>query len=101
MIIPKSAQIAIAIKTIRPKAQFSNGENYASLVWNDTEQTKPTEEEYNQAVIDYDAKQYQRDRLQTYPNTNDLIVALWEKVVEGRSESADALELKRQGVRAN
>ena len=66
MIIPKSAQIAIAIKTIRPKAQFSNGENYASLVWNDTEQTKPTEEEYNQAVIDYDAKQYQRDRAVAY-----------------------------------
>ena len=43
--------------------------------------------------------QYQRDRLKEYPNTNDLIVALWEKVMEDRSESADALEVKRQEVK--
>ena len=47
----------------------------------------------------YNNSQYQRDRLQGYPNTNDLIVALWEKVIEGRSESADALEVKRQEVK--
>ena len=66
MIIPRAIQIAIAIKTIRPKAQFANGEDYASLIWNDTEQTKPTKEEYNQAVSDYDAKKYQRDRAVEY-----------------------------------
>ena len=52
-----------------------------------------------QLKLEYDALQYQRDRIQKYPNTNDLIVALWEKVVEGRSESADALEVKRQEVK--
>ncbi len=44
-------------------------------------------------------KKYQRDRIEKYPNTNDLIVALWEKVIEGRSESADALEVKRQQIK--
>ena len=28
-----------------------------------------------------------------------LLVALWEKVVEGRPEAADALEIKRQAVK--
>ena len=28
-----------------------------------------------------------------------LIVALWEKVIEGRPEAADALEVKRQAVK--
>ena len=48
---------------------------------------------------EWQSLQYQRDRVRKYPNTNDLIVALWEKVMEGRSESADALEVKRQEVK--
>lgn len=30
-----------------------------------------------------------------------LVVALWEKIVEGRSETADALQTKRLAVKAN
>ena len=48
---------------------------------------------------DFTNIKYQRNRASEYPNTNDLIVALWEKVIEGRSESADALEVKRQEVK--
>ena len=65
-----------------------------------SEKEQPSDEtieaKLKELQADYDSKQYQRDRLQEYPDTNDLIVALWEKVVEGRSESADALEVKRQ-----
>ena len=71
--------------------------------WGSSEVSQPTEEEIQAKLAelqaDYDSKQYQRDRLQEYPDTNDLLVALWEKVVEGRSESADALEVKRQEVK--
>ena len=48
---------------------------------------------------EYDSKYYARARQQNFPNEHDLIVALWEKVIEGRSESADALEVKRQEVK--
>ena len=54
---------------------------------------------YEKKLAEYNSKKYQHDRLQKYPNTNDLIVALWEKVVEGRDESSDALEVKRQEVK--
>jgi len=48
---------------------------------------------------DYDAKSYARNRRSKFPNEHDLLIALWEKVIEGRSESADALEVKRQEVK--
>lgn len=35
-----------------------------------------------------------------YPNYEDLLVALWEKVMEGRGEVADTLEAKRQSVKS-
>ena len=66
-------------------------------------QTPPTEEQIQAKLTElqsaFDAQAYARTRQQNYPNTDDLIVALWEKVMEGRSESADALEVKRQEVK--
>ena len=43
--------------------------------------------------------QYELLRQANYPSTNDLIVALWEKVVEDRPESAAALEESRQAIK--
>ena len=78
-----------------PDAKFSSVGD--EITWSkENSYSQPTEDEIN---AKFQASQYQRDRLQEYPNTNDLIVALWEKVVEGRSESADALEVKRQEVK--
>lgn len=66
-------------------------------------QTPPTEEviqaKLAELQAEYDAQAYARNRQQNYPNTDDLIVALWEKVMEGRGESADALEVKRQEIK--
>lgn len=39
-------------------------------------------------------------RLRDYPDVNDLIIALWEKVVEDRPDAATALETDRQAVKA-
>ena len=39
------------------------------------------------------------ERTQVYPALNDLIVALWEQVVEDRPEAATALEVDRQAVK--
>ena len=69
-----------------------------------TEGTTPPTEEAIQAKLaelqaDYDAKSYARARQENFPNEHDLLIALWEKVMEDRSESADALEVKRQEVK--
>ncbi len=34
-----------------------------------------------------------------YPSTDELVVALWEKVIEGRTENALALQAKREAVK--
>lgn len=47
-----------------------------------------------------DTRSYSEKRSSEYPSLSELNVALWEKVVEGRSESADALEAKRQEIKA-
>ena len=39
-------------------------------------------------------------RLRDYPVLDDLIIALWEKVVEDRPDTAVALEVERQAVKA-
>lgn len=50
---------------------------------------------------DYDAKSYARARQQNFPNEHDLLIALWEKVMEDRSESADALQAIRTQVKSD
>ena len=46
-----------------------------------------------------DNRTYAEKRAAEYPSLSELNVALWEKVVEGRPESADALEVKRQEIK--
>ena len=43
--------------------------------------------------------QYQRDRQVEYPSINELIVALWENVVEERAASVISLEAARQAIK--
>ena len=75
--------IISAIHKIRPDAGFSIDKDYETLQWLCEDQEKPTEQEFNNAVetekAEYDAKQYQRDRLQEYPSIQELIVALYDE----------------------
>ena len=68
-------------------------------------QTPPTEAQIQAKLkelqADYDSKSYIRNRIKNYPNTHDLLIALWEKVMEDRSESADALQAIRTQVKAD
>ncbi len=45
------------------------------------------------------ATEYQRLRQMEYPASHDMIVALWEQVVENRPETATALQEKRIAVK--
>ena len=46
-----------------------------------------------------DTTKYQRDRKAEYPSLDELIVALWENVVEERASAVVALEAVRQAVK--
>lgn len=77
--------------------------------WNVQGVSKPTAadiETFRTEVQDaYDAQQTQYARQAGYraagATIDNMIVALWEKIVEGRAGSADALQTKRMLVKAN
>ena len=48
---------------------------------------------------EWDAQEYARNRQAEYPSIDELIVALWEGVVEERMASVTALEGLRQAVK--
>ena len=49
---------------------------------------------------EYDSQEYARNRQAEYPSINELIVALWENVVEERAASVISLEATRQAIKA-
>ena len=57
-----------------------------------------------QAIVDKwnapDTRPYAEKRWGEYPSAEELIVALWENVVEERAASVIELEAKRQDVKA-
>ena len=48
---------------------------------------------------EHDSQEYARNRKAEYPSLDDLIVALWEGVVEERMASVTQLEALRQAVK--
>jgi len=56
-----------------------------------------------QEELDVDAElaatKYIRSRQAEYPSINELVVALWEQIIEGRPESAAILQAKREAVK--
>ena len=63
-----------------------------------SEKEQPSEEaietKLTELQADYDAKKYQRDRLQEYPSIQELVVALYDE------EDKQALIEKRNAVKA-
>ena len=44
-------------------------------------------------------EKYKADRRKEYPSSEELLIALWEKVIEDRPEAATALQVKREAVK--
>ena len=89
-----------------PEVDFSlqdDGDGVYIAKWNSAS-PQPSESEIETAHAEWqaeqDATQYQRDRKAEYPSMDELIVALWEGVVEERMASVTALEAVRQAVKA-
>jgi hypothetical protein len=64
-----------------------NGDEYGGLIWNEPPvyeggQKKPTKEEVEAEVsrlqAEYDAKEYQRQRVPEYPSIGDQLDAIWK-----------------------
>ena len=75
---------------------------YANLIIH-TDDEKPTQEwleaELKSQQDAYD-NDYARNRKEEYPSIDELVVALWEGVVEERMAAVTSLEGKRQAVKA-
>ena len=64
-----------------------------------SDQPQPSEAEISAGQASWDAKEYARNREAEYPSVDELIVALWEGVVEERMAAVTKLEAKRQAVK--
>ena len=63
-------------------------------------QPQPSESEIAVGQAAWDAQEYARNRQTEYPSIDELVVALWEGVVEERMAAVTSLEGKRQAVKA-
>ena len=81
----------------------SDGNGVFIVEWK-SESPQPSEAEIETAhaewQVEWDAQEYARNRQAEYPSINDLIVALWENVVEERAASVISLEATRQAIKA-
>jgi len=71
-------------------------------VWNSAS-PQPTEAEIESAHAEWqaerDSQEYARNRKAEYPTTDELVVALWEAVIEERMASSIDLQGKRTAIK--
>ena len=89
----------------KPEVDFrvsDNGSGAVIDVWL-SDSPQPSEAEIEAADAEYQAeynsKAYARNRQAEYPSIDDLVVAMWEGVVEERMASVTRLEGLRQAVK--
>tara|TARA_Y100000361_G_C10969724_1_gene243309 strand:- start:22 stop:333 length:312 start_codon:yes stop_codon:yes gene_type:complete len=94
--------IGDALLSLVPGAEWvTDGEKVTQWLSPDIDQ--PTQSEIDAEVArlqsEYDAIQYQRDRKAEYPKLDDMVVALWEAVIEERMASSIDLQGKRTAIK--
>jgi hypothetical protein len=96
--IDKLQKVIGAIQSIRPDAGFSCGETYASITWLDDIQEKPTEEEFDDALIawqaEHDALSYARARRPLYPEIGNQLDDLYHAGVFSAEMTAKLKKVK-------
>jgi len=76
-----------------------------TIVWNPDvpEETRPTETQISTKAEELkDAwyrNEYQLKREKKYPKREELIVAMWEMLVEGKTEEADKIQAIRESIK--
>ena len=85
--------ITSAIKELRPNSSF--GVRGSTIIWNDPNNTQPTEKEINDKIAElqaaYEATQYQRDRSTSYPSLQDQLDMQYWDSVNGTTTWKDAI----------
>ena len=97
--------ITNAILALDPNAQVSvDAEDLNQITWHDGNPNGITAEQITEKQAElqtaYD-NDHARKRKEEYPSIDELVVALWEGVVEERMAAVTKLEIKRQAVKAN
>ena len=77
-----------ALKALVPKAQFISFDGKLELLnWTD-KRPKPSDKEINDKIAElqaeYDAKKYQRDRAEAYPDLAEQFDLLWHAIDGGK-----------------
>jgi hypothetical protein len=90
-----------AILSLHPEAQFVLDKDH--LMWHSPDIPEPSDDaiatELARLTAIYDSETYSRNRKDEYPNIEELVVALWESVVEERLAPAIELQAKRQAIK--
>ena len=94
-----------AIMSVHPEVVTVNGDGWDKIqAWD----SNGADVVINQAAVEEELKRRQdaydndhtRKRKEEYPSIDELVVALWEGVVEERMAAVTKLEIKRQAVKA-
>lgn len=86
-----------AVMSLRPRSQFTCGDTYESLVWNEPTggQTKPSKEEINSEIArlnqQYINNEYQRKRAREYPSIQEQLDMQYWDSVNGTTTWQDAI----------
>jgi len=96
--------IANAILALDSTAQISTvSDNPEEVIWHDGNPNGITAEQITEKQAElqtaYD-NDHAHKREAEYPSIDELVVALWEGVVEERMAAVTSLEIKRQTVKA-
>lgn len=97
----------LAIHSLCRGKMFGVGDiTYESIVWHEPNEPKPSREaleaEWEAIKADVAAQTRVMGRRMAYPSIDELVVALWEKLVETDGLTSDAittLQAKRQQVK--
>lgn len=103
-------QLFNILKLRFPEASFiydinlqDDGEGAYIKEWNIKDVLQPTQKDLDIWAIEfqdqYELEQIDLKRQAAYPLKKDLIVALWERVVEGKENATDELQAKREAVK--
>ena len=95
-----------ALVKLKPNADWTwVGDSYDGLKWQDTEQTKPTEQEITDKQTElqneYNGLGYARARKASYPSLQEFAEAYCEKEIGGDSTKWDAYKIAYNKVRTD
>lgn len=100
----KQFLIADALLSLCPGAEWSISDNeYTKIVWHSTDIEQPTEQEISQEIarlqLDYENKQYQRERASNYPDIKEQLDMIWHAIDSGELDRNSNFYLALKSVK--